>query len=136
MSQRMGTIYYGITDKKLLDSFALHGVPADFAGTLERYLVRGMPPGGFISSLLANDGRSAIMRCHPANQIVELKPVVTWIQDYVPEQARDSYANIQAWCLLSDEDRKTILQDAGVIMTLMEVLKADHRDTPARLMGW
>lgn len=81
------------------------------------YLVYGFNPGSFFTSVLANDFYGAMMRSHPMNTVTSLKSLVGWIQDSFPSCSHGSYDNVQAWSGLTEEERRTFLEDYQLIFT-------------------
>lgn len=102
---------------RLLGTFHKWDVPKDFADPMYNYLVHGFSPGGFFTSVLANDFHSAIARSHPGNTIEALKQLGGWILDQMPLEARGSYNNVEVWCSLPVDVRRTILEDYELIYT-------------------
>ena len=102
---------------RLLGTFHKWDVPKDFADPMYNYLVYGYSPGGFFTSVLANDFHSAISRSHPSNTIESLKQLGGWILDQMPLEARGSYNNVEVWCSLPADVRRTILEDHDLIYT-------------------
>lgn len=102
---------------KLLATFELWDVPRDFADPMYNYLVFGYLPGSCFTSVLANDFNGAMRRSHPANTIEAFKALAGWVVDVVPSSARGDYASVSYWHLLSDAERRTILEEHGIIHT-------------------
>lgn len=100
---------------KILHTFKRWEVPKDFADPFYNYLVYGYRPGGCFEAVLANDFAKAISRSHPGNTIDAFKALVGWISDAVPEEARGSYEKVNAWCGIDPEQRRSILEQYGVI---------------------
>lgn len=111
--------------KRVMETMDEWRVPQDYADPLYNYLVYGFSPGGFFTSVLANDWNGAIMRSHPGNTISALKSANGWIHDYIPKEARGSYEAVEAWCCLDSEERTRILLERGLILpSKTEVFKA------------
>ena len=102
---------------KILKTFHKWDVPKDFADPMYNYLVHGYNPGGFFTSVLANDFHSAIARSHPSNTINACKSLGGWITDCAPREAKGSYNNVEVWCSLPADVRRTILEDYELIYT-------------------
>jgi hypothetical protein len=102
---------------RLLATFHKWDVPKDFADPMYNYLVHGYSPGGFFTSVLANDFHSAIARSHPTNTINSLKSLGGWILDQMPLEAKGSYNNVEVWCSLPADVRRSILEDYELIYT-------------------
>ena len=101
----------------LLASFAKWDVPKDFADPMYNYLIHGCSPGGFFTSVLANDFHSAIARSHPSNTINACKSLGGWILDCMPRESHGTYNNVEVWCSLPADVRRTILEDCELIHT-------------------
>ena len=118
----------------LMATFAKWDVPKDFADSMYNYLVHGFSPGGFFTSVLANDFHSAIARSHPVNTVNSLKSLGGWILDCVPREAHCSYNNVEVWCSLPADVRRTILEDYELIYTeqqeIMMALQGQNTQEP------
>ena len=101
----------------LLSTFAKWDVAGDFAEPMYNYLVHGYSPGGFFTSVLANDFHGAIARSHPANTIPALKQLGGWILDCAPREAHGSYDAVSNWCYLPPKARRQILEEYGLVYT-------------------
>lgn len=102
---------------RLLDTFAKWNVPKDYADPMYNYLVHGYSPGGFFTSVLANDFHGAIARSHPSNSIEALKHLGGWIMDCAPRECHGSYKAVSNWCYLQSFSRRKILEESGLIYT-------------------
>jgi hypothetical protein len=120
----------------LLKTFDHHRVPKDFADPMYNYLVYGFHPGSCFSAVLANDLQRAILSSHPANTIEAFKALVKWVYDAVPLQARGTLKAVHAWCELSADERRAVLEEHKLIFTGEEetwkVLKDDPVWEPHR----
>ena len=65
--------------------------------SLELYLMYGYEPGGFLTSVLANDLFMAVNRADHWNKS-NLYHIVHQIQFKVPSHAYGSYAAVKEWC--------------------------------------
>jgi hypothetical protein len=101
----------------LLETFAKWDVPKDFADPMYNYLVHGYSPGGFFTSVLANDFHGAIARSHPGNTIEALKHLGGWMLDCAPRESHSSYTVVERWLTMQPEARRTILEECGLIYT-------------------
>ena len=102
---------------RLLDTFAKWNVPKDYADPMYNYLVHGYSPGGFFTSVLANDFHGAIARSHPANTIEALKHLGGWIMDCAPRDCHGGYDIVTDWCYLPPLARRKILEGCDLIYT-------------------
>ena len=100
---------------RLLHSFSLWDMPQEYGQHVYDYLVNGWDPGSFYTAVLANDFMSAVSRSHPGNQIDTLKGLASWISCNMPTAAWGSYDRVQTWLNLSDQDRRTVLEQAELI---------------------
>ena len=119
---------------RLLATFHKWDVPKDFADSMYNYLVHGFSPGGFFTSVLANDFHSAIARSHPVNTVNSLKSLGGWILDCVPREAHGSYDAVSNWCSLEPQARRQILEESGLIYTeqqeIMMALQGQNTQEP------
>ena len=103
---------------RLRATFTKWGVDElDYMGPMWGYLVDGFEPGSFFTAVLANNFIDAVRSSHPANTIPALKKLSGWINDYMPTQAWGSYDQVKAWLALADHERRTTLEQAGLIYT-------------------
>ena len=72
--------------------------------SLENYLIHGFEPGGFLTSVLANDLYLAVGRADHWNKD-NLPRIVNEIQYNVPVDAYGSYAAVKEWCFDADGRR-------------------------------
>lgn len=100
---------------RLMQTFADWKVPKDFADPMFNYLVWGFQPGSFFTAVLANDFIGAIRRSHPSNTLEAKKALAGWIVDTVPIEARGSYELVDAWCDMTSDMRRPILEKYGLI---------------------
>lgn len=111
------------SEKLFRDTFAYHNVDNEYISPLENYLIHGLPPGSFFESLLANDAFATISHSHPLNQIVNLKNVVTWINEVCPNLSYGSYYRVNKWYSRTSENRRKLLENVGLIYTEHEELE-------------
>lgn len=98
-----------------MQTFADWQVPKDFADPMFNYLVWGFQPGSFFTAVLANDFIGAIRRSHPGNTLEAKKALAGWIVDKVPGEARGSYELVDAWCDMTSDMRRPILEKCDLI---------------------
>lgn len=119
---------------RLLHSFDLWEVPQEYCQPVRDYLVNGWDPGSFYTAVLANDFMSAVIRSHPGNQIDTLKSLAGWILNVMPDAAWGSLDQVRTWLNMSDEDRRTVLEQAQLIYTTQDemwlVLKNEETVNP------
>jgi len=102
---------------RLYETFSKWDVPRDFADPMANYLIYGYEPGGFFTSVLANDFFAAISRSHPSNTVEALKCLVGWINDCMPSEVFGSYDVVADWISYSPTERRAILERYGLIYT-------------------
>ena len=122
------------SQNRLLQSFDLWEVPQEYSRPMYDYLVNGWAPGSFYTAVLANDFMSAVTRSHPSGRIAELKGLAGWISNTMPAHAWGSHDRIRTWLNMSDEDRRTVLEQAQLIYNtkteMWLVLKNEHTSNP------
>ena len=107
--------------KQLIDdTFDEYSVPRDYIEPIYNYLVHGYSPGAFFTAVLRNDWHGAITRSHPSNQIESLKRISNWIYNYMPGQAYGSDYAVNNWLSASDESRRIILEQNGLMYSSEE----------------
>lgn len=102
---------------RILKTFEHWHVPKDFADPMYNYLVFGFSPGSCFTAVLANDFNGAIRSSHPGNTVEALKALSGWIQESVPLAARGNYGVVLRWTLLDSVERRSILEEHGLIHT-------------------
>jgi hypothetical protein len=116
---------------KLLQTFKYWDVPKDFAEPFYNYLVFGWTPGSCFTSVLANDFVSAISRSHPSNTVNAFKALVGWMRDTMPKEAYGSYEKVAKWTELTPEERRTVLEQTGLVFTSKEEVVKILKDEPS-----
>ena len=106
--------------RKILDTFEIWMVQDEHTECLYNYLVLGFEPGGFWTSVLANNFIDAISHCHPANRLADIKDTVGWIIEFMPQDGWGNYNHVKQWVALSDAERRTILEQHELIYTEKE----------------
>jgi hypothetical protein len=106
--------------QRLETLFKTEHVSEEYSLPLFNYLVHGFKPGSFWESVLANDFLGAMMSSHPSNQIVHLKYASSWISHRMPPIAVGSYEKVDNWLKLSEDERRTILEECELIYTSKE----------------
>lgn len=120
---------------RIIRTFANWEVPKDFADPMYNYLVYGYSPGSCFIGVLANDFNAAIRSSHPANTIQAFKALAGWVQETVPAVARGDYNALKYWIGLSNEERRTILEQERLIYSkedeVLLVLSGEVTHEPA-----
>ena len=110
--------YTQFSIKKLQQSMIQCGMDVEYQWPLINFLLYGMAPGSFFTSVLSNDYHSAILHSHPSNTMTALKPVSQWLQCYLyccPYIG--SHEALGNWYALSDIERRTVLESRGLVYT-------------------
>lgn len=102
---------------RILKTFERWSVPKEFADPMYHYLVHGLNPGGCFTAVLANDFHRAICSSHPGNTVEAFKTLSSWIREQLPTEAKGSYNNVEVWCSLPADVRRTILENYESIYT-------------------
>lgn len=71
-------------------------IPKLAIGAIKRYVKDGLPPGGFLRAVLANDLRDAISRADPVS-LDTLKELVRYVESNVPMNCCGSPAVVDGW---------------------------------------
>ena len=116
---------------RLLNTFALHQVPKEYADPLYNYLVHGFHPGSFWTAVLSNDFMAAIGSSHPANTVWALKRAVTWLNDTLEHGvAWGTPDAVEHWLQMTPEDRRQVLESNRLVYTEYDELILILKDTP------
>jgi hypothetical protein len=110
-------------DDVLAASFDYWHVEPEYYGHVIRYLRFGMAPGSFFTSVLANDCLGAFTKSHPSNTMDSLKNLAKWILNVCPRQAYGTYAKVDAWTQLTNDERRVILEEARLVKSAWELLQ-------------
>lgn len=108
------------SERRMKESADVWQVDIDFYDPIHNYLVHGLEPGRFFTAVLANDLLSAMSQCHSANTVAALKALAGWIRDSLPAVAYGSYAQVELWLNMTNEERRYHLALAGLIYTERE----------------
>jgi hypothetical protein len=118
---------------RLLNTFALHEVPKEYADPLYNYLVHGFQPGSFWTAVLSNDFARAIASSHPQNSVPALKRVVTWLNSTLEHGvAWGTREAVQHWLMMTPEDRRQVLETNHLVYTEQEEVILILKDEPTR----
>ena len=85
-------------DKNNINGGGYHGydIPDHTRETLERYLLEGLNPGGFVSAMLALDMQRALQSADTANRNC-IWIIGRWILEHAPDGSWGSYEQIKFW---------------------------------------
>jgi len=106
--------------KKLQKTFNAWQVDDEYSLPVTNYLVHGLNPGSFFTSVLANDFAGAMTHSHPLNTISGLKNLALWLKDQAPPAAWGSYRKVSVWTKLPEDYRRLILENRGLILTAQQ----------------
>lgn len=71
-------------------------IPDHTKGALERYVIRGIGPGGFLTAVLSNDLKGACTRADIENRDA-LFSIVSWLMNYAPSGCWGSKERVSDW---------------------------------------
>ena len=118
---------------RLLSTFALHGVPKEFADPLMNYLVHGFHPGSFWTAVLSNDFMAAIGSSHPGNTVGALKKAVAWLNDTIEHGvAWGTPDAVKHWLKMTSDERREVLETNRLVYTGPEEIILLLKETPTR----
>jgi len=117
---------------RFLDSLVHWHIDRDYVDPIYNYLVYGFEPGGFFTSVFANDFLMAMQRSHPANSVEQLKNISGWILNSCPVEAWGSYDTVQAWLKMDAKHRRQLLEDWSLVYTEQEEIMLALRNTYTR----
>jgi hypothetical protein len=72
-------------------------IPTHTQKAIEDYLLYGYAPGGFLTSMFANDIFSAVYKADSANRH-HLNEITKWIVTQAPVASKGSYKAVENWC--------------------------------------
>ncbi len=85
--------------------FTGYSVPDHTQVALEMFILHGIPPGSFLTSVLTNDLFGAFSSADYQNRD-RLEDIVKWLQHKAPLESYGSRAKIAAWITDADNIRK------------------------------
>lgn len=94
----------------------------DFKGSMERYLLNGLQPGGFATAMLAHDMERALYNADTHNRTV-FWAIAMWIRERVPSAAQGSYETVEAWCRDQDGIRSAFKEKYEKEQTWLTLVK-------------
>ena len=116
---------------RLMETLAQYEVPKEYADPIFNYLVYGFHPGGFWNAVFANDFMSAMGRSHPANTIVALKKVVSWMMNHLNNgTTHGSYEVVDAWLKKTPEERREVLEALRLVYSEQSEIVMILKDVP------
>jgi hypothetical protein len=85
----------------LRDGAAVCGVPPHLRGGLDRYILDGILPGGFLQAVLCADLIEVALRADPVS-LQSLPAVVQFLMFYAPRECWRSRAAVLVWTITPD----------------------------------
>jgi len=76
--------------------FSRYQIPSHTQGALERYLDHGLPPGGFLSAVIANDLMGAVARADIQN-MTAIPEIAKFLFNEAPAGSWGSDENLENW---------------------------------------
>ena len=73
-----------------------HLIPAHMLNSVRLYVLRGVPPGGFLTAVLSNDLSGAAGKADDEN-FAALGSWARFLYNYVPSGCHGSTAKVDAW---------------------------------------
>lgn len=115
--------------KRMRDTAYKWRVDDEYYQCMFNYLVYGLNPGSFFTSVLANDFHGAMMRSHPLNTVTALKGLVGWIHDDFPAHSYGSYEKVKEWSAMPEQERRKYLEFSRIIFTEKQEVEQYLRQT-------
>ena len=106
-----------VSERKFKNVLAYWRIQDEYSRPLCNYLIYGLNPGSFWVGVFANDMIDALLSSHPADTVSSLKEVARFIVNKMPRQAWGSHETVKSWIALSDQERRSILENADLIYT-------------------
>jgi hypothetical protein len=91
------TDHFDTQAAELIASFRQYGLPGHMEGSIVRFVIDGVPPGGFLYAVLANNLQDAAGHADDSNQ----KALYLWAKfvfNYVPCAAHGNSSKVSTWC--------------------------------------
>jgi hypothetical protein len=85
-----------MSDKEIYETALRSQVPAHTLGALDRYVERGLAPGGFLMAVLENKLFEAVARADNINKHA-LPAIVEYIYNYLPAGSWGSETLVEAF---------------------------------------
>jgi hypothetical protein len=90
---------------------------SDWKGAMERYVLYGISPGGFLEAALANHAYLMAARSHPSNAWSTIMQLLKWISYEAPRECHGNVEKVVEWTKLDAEVRLNICRAKGMIPT-------------------
>jgi hypothetical protein len=104
-----------MNEKTLFESLRQYRVPEHLHGAIVRYVLRGIPPGGFLSAVICNDLKESLGRADEINTAAIFN-IVSWFYNCAPSECWKSQPHMNAWIKSrqsGDEARDEINESFG-----------------------
>lgn len=116
-----------------LSTMANYSINTANIGPIYRYFIMGFPPGGFFTSVLANDFANAMIRCDQHTHIESLKNLVHWLHSRpMYGIAWGDYEIVNKWSRLNGNKRRKHLEAFGLIYPEKEEIILALKNAPFR----
>ena len=96
-------------------------IPAWTRGELVRFLVYGIPTGGYLMAVLSNDLKATFAQGDDES-LEGLKGLMTWLHSFAPAVAKGSKESYRAW--LAQEGKIDLLESAMGLKEGLEIFAA------------
>jgi len=80
-----------------------HWIPAHMWGGIERYLIKRIPPGGFLEAVFSNDLMGAFNQADDSNSEI-MRDYCIFLYNFCPTGSYGSKENFNAWLNGSQDD--------------------------------
>lgn len=84
-------------EKNYADIMQQYALPDYMVGAVERYVLKGIAPGGFLTAVLSNDLAGAVGRADSANAAA-LVQWVKFVYNELPSSCWREAENVEYWC--------------------------------------
>lgn len=88
------------------------------------YLLHGLAPGSFYECAFAHVFDEMILHSHPSNTVMFLKELVFLVENVLPNECCGSFATVENWMRMTDDARRRILEDKGLVPDIMSIISA------------
>ena len=84
-------------------------LPNYFFGSMQRYLIHGVPTGSFLHAVMSNDLKHAV-ECADDDNRERLWVYVLWMVNYLPSITWGSGERIKNWVELTNDQRIAVIE--------------------------
>jgi len=112
-------------DKKLAESFRRNSlsIPPHTQEALAGYLIHGLPPGGFLTSMLLKELENAVFKADIANKPA-FADIFKWVVWEAPIESWGTDEIMQKWMDLTDGQRREILVKNNLVNSVFEIISS------------